>query len=163
MRGDAAPANQSPNTSTMNRATIFFATAALASLVACNDYESHAASNPVTPPPVVVPERTPTPTLADRAEELYHEAVDTTQSKLKDARESLAEIERKIDEKGDQAPEAWRQMRADLKTKLDAADAKLDGWKTAARENWDSFKTEMSTMVDDLSRALEDAKKQIVG
>jgi type IV secretory pathway VirB10-like protein len=164
---------------------------ALASLAACSTKESHAAANPkqaakpaVVPmqpkhdptpaptppvekpaPPPVTPPVLPPPsddlTATEKAKELYREAVDAAQSKYDSAREAFATIEKKIQDTGDQAPEAWKQIRTDLKTKLDAAEVKLRDWRGSASEQWESMKGEVSTLLDDLNRAIDDAKKQI--
>ena len=121
---------------------------------------------PVTEAPVVeAPETPPVPSpeeLARQAEELQRNALSAASSKFTEMHTTLGEIENKIREEGDAAPETWKQLQTDLTTRLASAEAKSAELQSAPREQWQALIVDLEQLVGDLSKGFDEARKTIL-
>lgn len=117
--------------------------------------------------PVPASSEAPPPASAepqvDPIELRYRDVLSSTETMLARLDEDIGAIERAIIDKGEQAPEAWKQLVADLTAQRQATSKQLDDLRAGAREEWDALGSAMTMGLDALSKRVAEAKKQVLG
>jgi exonuclease VII large subunit len=113
-----------------------------------------------TPEPVAAPAAGETDAAEDAAS-LRAEFATAAEKRLDELRESFEGLARQIDEKGEQAPEAWRQLKKDLQVAVDSAQARFDSLRSAASDQWEVARGELNEALAGLEERIEEARKTI--